>query len=302
MREIGEIIREAEARKREPLALATLVRTHGSAYRRTGARMLIDRAGRLTGSISAGCVEEEIAERSRTVLQTGRPAWMSFDTRRRFGCNGTIEVFIEQLKPKLISDLAQRRRQRISTTVATVFSQGSFETGTRMAEKEFAFPFETLIQRIDPPIRLIVLGDGPENAAMRTFAAAMGWTFIDAAHVPELVDGLDEWTAVVVKTHNYGRDFAALQMLLKQDLPYVGLVGSRGRRERLIADLLDTGVEIPDEFHSPAGLDLQCDSPESIALSIITEIQAVIAGGTAQPLSEQCGPIHRRETDCRVIA
>lgn len=302
MREIGDIIWEFEARKNEPFALASLVRTHGASYRLAGARMLIDRFGKTTGSISAGCIEEEVVERAKSVLTTGQPAWMTFDMRRRFGCHGSIEVFIERAERGFLAELARHWRERTVSTVATVFAQGVSDTGTRMMDDETSYPADTLIQQIDPPLRLVLIGDGPENTTMQAFARAMGWEFAVIEGVPERLDLFDEWTAAIVKTHNYGRDFAALQALLRLAIPYVGLIGSRRRREQVLADLLDIGVEIPAHLHSPAGLDLQSDSPEAVALSIVAEIQAVISDGSGQPLSSRLGPIHRRQSKFDVMA
>src|SRR5204863_6244153 len=100
MKDIYDILREWKKRCGSDrhfgseFALATLVRVEGSSYRRPGARMLICESGNMIGSLSAGCVEEEIAVRARDVLRTGQPTLMSFDTQKRFGCAGKIYIFI----------------------------------------------------------------------------------------------------------------------------------------------------------------------------------------------------------------
>jgi xanthine/CO dehydrogenase XdhC/CoxF family maturation factor len=80
--------------------------------------------------------------------------------------------------------------------------------------------------------------------------------------------------------------------LLPLGLRYIGLLGPRRRRDQLLGDVLDSGIEITGNIFGPAGLDLGGDSPEAIALSIIAEIQAVFAGGSYQPLRERRAPIH----------
>src|SRR6201999_3420837 len=90
LKDIYDILREATRRPGERFALATLVRAEGSSYRRPGARMLICKDGTTAGSLSGGCLEEEIAFRAREVLETGGAVLMSFDTRKRFGCHGKI--------------------------------------------------------------------------------------------------------------------------------------------------------------------------------------------------------------------
>ncbi|MEY2584585.1 MAG: xanthine dehydrogenase accessory factor, partial [Verrucomicrobiota bacterium] len=86
MKEIRDILRLYELHRGERLALATLVRTQGSSYRRPGARMLICADGTTAGSLSGGCLEEEVAARALEVLRKGTPELMSFDTRLRYGC------------------------------------------------------------------------------------------------------------------------------------------------------------------------------------------------------------------------
>jgi xanthine/CO dehydrogenase XdhC/CoxF family maturation factor len=95
-----------------------------------------------------------------------------------------------------------------------------------------------------------------------------------------------------VKSHNYGRDFSALQKLLPLDLPYVGLIGPRKRRDQLLNNLLDLGVTINAGFFSPAGLDLRAETPEEISLAIVSEIQRVFANGSGQSLRERKTSIH----------
>jgi xanthine/CO dehydrogenase XdhC/CoxF family maturation factor len=102
----------------------------------------------------------------------------------------------------------------------------------------------------------------------------------------------DDWTAAIVKSHNYDRDFAALQKLLPLDLRHVGLIGPRKRRNQLLGDLLDLGITINDGFFAPARLDLGAETPEEIALAIVSEIQRVFAHGSGVSLRERKMPIH----------
>ena len=95
-----------------------------------------------------------------------------------------------------------------------------------------------------------------------------------------------------MKSHNYGRDFAALCQLLKLDLPYVGLLGPRKRRDQLLNAVLDEGIAIDAELYAPAGLDLGAETPEELALALVSEIQAVFAGASAESLRDRKAPIH----------
>jgi xanthine/CO dehydrogenase XdhC/CoxF family maturation factor len=292
MREIGDIVREFERRRGEPLAIATLVKTRGSSYRRCGARMLIARDGSCTGSLSGGCLEEEVALRAREVIDSGKPAWMEFDTRRRFGCHGALEIFVERANPEFLSELAAHLHARQSATIAIIYSRTAAAPGSRIQPDGESAVAGTLLQVVDPPLRLLIVGEGPDNTALGAFAHALGWTVTAVHSATELDPPYDAWTAAIIKTHNYGRDFAALRALLPCGLRYVGLLGPRRRRDQLLGDLLDTGVQPYPCLFGPAGLDLGCDAPESIALAIVAEIQAVFANASVQSLRERKSPIH----------
>jgi len=96
----------------------------------------------------------------------------------------------------------------------------------------------------------------------------------------------------VVKTHNYGRDFSALRMLVPLGVRYLGLIGPRRRRDQLLADLFDITGPIDAELFSPAGLDLGAETPEEIALAIVAEIQSVFAAASVESLRNRRAPIH----------
>ena len=88
----------------EPAALATVVRVQGSSYRLPGARMLVDAAGRRTGSVSGGCLEADVARRGRLLTDAEPSQLVNYDSNDidaawgfGLGCNGSIDVFIERL-------------------------------------------------------------------------------------------------------------------------------------------------------------------------------------------------------------
>jgi xanthine/CO dehydrogenase XdhC/CoxF family maturation factor len=295
VKDIYDIVRQYTSRRGQAFALATLVRVRGSSYRRPGARMLIAGGGRTVGSLSGGCLEEEVAQRGQEILRTGQPSLTSFDTRRRFGCNGAIDIFIERIGDDFIMDIAGRLEARQRCLAETVFEDAD-EMGSRVVAFESAGHAGALLQEIHPPPRLIIYGDGPDSIPLRALCAVLGWQIVEAEQVSELPHAVDEWTAAIVKSHNYGRDFAALQTLLPLPLRYVGLVGPRRRRDQLLGDVLDSGIPVHADFFAPAGLDLRAETPEEIALAIVTEIQTVFAGSTGKPLRDLKQPIHAVET------
>ncbi len=291
MKEIEDIIRAFAQQRDQLFALATLVRARGSSYRRPGARMLVAPDGRMVGALSGGCLEEEVALRAREVIATGAPVLLRFDTRLRYGCNGTIDIFVEKLRPELVALLAAAQRARQPCLVATVF-QGDTSLGSRiLASPDDASP-GAFLQTIRPPWQLLLIGEGPDSAPLRALATTLGWKVIEAEDAPSLPNEFDKWTAAVVKTHNYGRDYAALEKLLPLGLPYLALLGPRRRRDQLLYTLLEAGVIVRSELFSPAGLDLGAESPEEIALAIVAEIQATFSAAAGESLRDRKIPIH----------
>lgn len=287
MKELHDIAREFSARPDESFALATLVRARGSSYRRPGARMLIDSYQRCLGSLSGGCLEEEIAAHAAEIFDQGTPRLLTFDTRKRFGCNGAIDILLERVRPEFLRELPAHLAARQPFAVLT-----NVENGSRILSFDEASAPGDFVQQIQPRIRLLIFGEGPDSVPLRILAQTIGWEVRECAHASELASQTDSWTAALVKSHNYGRDYAALQTLLPLDLSYVGLVGPRARRDQLLGDLLDRGVAIHADLFAPAGLDLASEGPEQIALAIISEIQRVFTHSTAESLRHSRTPSH----------
>ncbi|HEX4630026.1 MAG TPA: XdhC family protein [Chthoniobacterales bacterium] len=290
MREIRDILRFFELHSGEAIALATLVTARGSSYRRPGARMLICGDGTTAGSLSGGCLEEEVARRARDVIRDGEPALMSFDTRLRFGCNGSIDIFVERVDKDFLAELAVNFSERRSCRALTLFEGET--PGTRFVRSGAIVPDGAFVQEIEPPIRLLIFGEGPDSLPLRAFVEILGWEVFEIDQPADLASYVDSRTAALVKSHNYGRDFAALCQLLKLDLPYVGLLGPRKRRDQLLNAVLDEGIAIDAEVFAPAGLDLGAETPEELALALVSEIQAIFAGASAESLRDRKAPIH----------
>ncbi len=290
MKEIRDIITAFQRKPGAPHALATLVRARGSSYRRAGARLLIDTQGYTVGALSGGCLEEEVAVRAQEVIATGRPLLLTLDTRLRYGCNGAIDIFVEKLDPAMIDGLAAAQSERRECRLATVF-ENRVSLGSRILAPADDAPVGCL-QTIRPPLLLVLIGEGPDSAPLRGLASILGWPVREAEAASALPNEFDQWTAAVVKTHNYARDYAALAKLLPLGLPYVALLGPRRRRDQLLHALHEAGVEIHSELFAPAGLDLGAESPEEIALAVVSEIQTTVAGANAESLRDRRAAIH----------
>lgn len=269
------------------MALASVVRTSGSTYRKVGARMVIDETGEFLGLVSGGCLEREVARRAQQVLADGTPQLVAFDTRQFLGCDGLVEIVIEPLPAELITALRRQvEERRQDLTLVTPFTGG-----TRLGSGD---P-ESLSVRLEPPRRLLIFGSGVDVAPMAAMAECLGYETVRLTHpadparpaglVPLDPAGvarrfaLDQRTAAVVMNHHYGNDLAFLAALWDSPVGYLGCVGSRARRECLLADLAQSGLAIEARpFFSPAGLNLGGEGPEAIALSVLAEIQTVFSG------------------------
>ena len=179
---------------------------------------------------------------------------------------------------------------------------------------------EILVERIVPPVRLVIFGAGADAIPVVRFALELGWRvevfdgranyarserFPGASKVsrcaPETASKsveLDLGTAVLLMTHNYLHDLSLLKYVLPSKARYVGILGPKKRTDRLLEALHKDGHEASaDELHrlyAPAGLDIGAETPEQIALSIVSEIQAHVSDRHGGPLRKREGPIHDR--------
>src|SRR5258708_30932301 len=99
MKALQQIIKCVAENPWQPWALATLVQTEGSTYRKPGARLLVERNGKTLGVLSGGCLEEEIGRHGREGIAASSPVLLSFDTRRLYGCDGRLNILIGPLPP-----------------------------------------------------------------------------------------------------------------------------------------------------------------------------------------------------------
>ncbi len=271
--------------------------------------MLIAEDGSFCGSLSGGCLEEGIANASREVFAGGAPRKMTIDTRPHFGCPGKLHILIEEISGELPAAVEAALHERKSITLATD------DQGTRIVAKGGS---GLLVEKVEPPVRLIVVGWTPDIEPVLSFAASLGWQrhrvvreqrmiaetprvageAVRALAADELKEQYppDAATAVLVMTHHLATDLAFLREILPAGYGYIGLLGSRRRRETLLGELGALGLledpSVTERFHAPVGLDLGGHHPVTIALAIVAEIQAVLAGTPAGFLRDRKGAIH----------
>jgi len=177
------------------------------------------------------------------------------------------------------------------------------------------------IEYIEPPVSLVVVGAGNDAIPMVQMADILGWEarvvdgrstharperFVAACQVlvskPEQVLAqipIDDKTVFVLMTHNYNYDMAMLRALLERRARYIGALGPKKKLERMLGELRDKGF-VPDEdqlssIFGPVGLEIGAETAEEIALSIISEIKAVLSGKPGGSLRMKTDVIHARE-------
>lgn len=193
---------------RHDTALAVIISTQGSTYRKRGAMALFDSSGLLHGALSGGCLEPELERRAKIVLASRTPERWTFDTEpdadRVFGsglgCRGRIETLLLPLpfdsRATLLAalDLASGEATRLEVTVsleeaslgAGTARTGSWTAAWRADGRETTTiphaPSESASLAISPPRALLLLGAGPETSALIGFARRLGWTTTVVEH------------------------------------------------------------------------------------------------------------------------
>ncbi|WP_036484894.1 XdhC family protein [Myxosarcina sp. GI1] len=150
MKELQNIIATSKQLKKETAALATLVKVEGSTYRSPGARMLVTSNGKQIGSLSGGCLEGDVIERSQQVMATGKPLLVTYDTTSEddliwglgLGCQGVAHILIEPLnlnEPNALNVIDRCLSQRKFGGVATVFKVKG-ENEVKLGDRLLLFP------------------------------------------------------------------------------------------------------------------------------------------------------------------
>jgi xanthine dehydrogenase accessory factor len=304
---LQQIIRRVAENPSLPWALATLVQTEGSTYRKPGARLLVDSDGFTLGVLSGGCLEEEIGRHGKKVIADGSPVLLSFDTKRLYGCDGQLTILLERIPAaeqngNLITKVGRLLKNREVCRIRTCFEGDTLGSELLPPDVLLVEQRGVLIDAVPLPVRLLLFGTGPEIEPIAQLAGNLGWVVERFGHPSELAEDFrpDAQTAALVMTHNFGRDLLALDRLLPLQLHYVGLLGPRKRQAELLARLseyrpsdFDTAVR---NVFAPAGLDIGSEAPEEIALSIVSEVAAVLSERHGGFLRERRSDIHPAAT------
>jgi len=319
MKELQDILRIVR-QEPGPFALATLFRVEGVSYRGPGARLLTDGKTVLRGSLSGGCLEGEILARSAEALASGLPRLLRYDLRGEAdlvwgsgsGCEGVLDILVEPLVgfPDWMAWIEEARTSRKPLRLRTDLSREKLGRRSIPSYPGASTPgqrdecFEDFVA----PIALWILGAGDDSRPLARMAKELGWIVglqdhrpafarperfpeadaVLAGHPADTIPGLrlDHRSAVVLMTHNYLKDLEALRRLLPSAAGYLGLMGSRARSAKLLAELAVEGFQSDARLHTPVGLDLGAGDPETIALAILAEVQAALHGRSGGSLRD----------------
>jgi xanthine dehydrogenase accessory factor len=351
-------------------ALATVVRVEGSAYRRTGARMLVMDDGLWVGGISGGCLEGDALKRARLAISKSESSLITYDTTEEdayqigvgLGCNGIIDVLFSPLDfgnknnpvEVLKSCLSTPRQTHLLITIISltgiwpsvksgdciayggksslnIFEDASIATQLeeiierqaqegKSSKQEIVSSdwrkLEVFVELLLPEIQLVLMGHQYDVYPLLMLAKVLGWRVSMVTNPLKLNSNLfpatdrilevyrfeditiDQYTAVLLISHDFKTDKFNLSLALQTEVPYIGMLGPKVRADKIFRELAEEGrpvsAESRERIHAPAGLDIGALSPEEIALSLTAEIRTVFSKREGGFLKLRQSTIHER--------
>ena len=292
--------------------LTTVVRTWGSSPRPVGSIMALADDGAVVGSVSGGCIEDDlIARYSRShgaaeEIPSGAPSLVKYgitaDEAHRFGlpCGGTLELLLEY-DPEVASlealVAALESGKLMQRTVS--LADGAVRLAEATSPDALTVDDKTLVNTFGPEYRMLLIGAGQLAEYLATMAKFSGfavtlcdprieyrssWSVPGVAITTEMPDDAvtafkpDRRSCVVALTHDPKLDDLALLEALESDAFYVGAIGSRrnaeARRSRMI-EHFDQTAESLARLRGPIGIYIGSKTPPEIAVSVMAEILAV---------------------------
>ena len=310
-----QVLRSADEWQRagRRAVLGTVVRTWGSAPRPVGALVAIRDDGLVAGSVSGGCIEDDLVHRVRArALAVERPQRVTYGVTAedafKFGlpCGGSLELVLEPVTPdsqvgallaRVLEGRQTLRRLDMHTGRVTLADGGGHDASLR----QLRATDDELVTVHGPRLRLLVIGAGQMTHYLATMALACDYAVTICDPREEYADGWrvpgstlmrtmpddtvldfrpDANTAIVALTHDPKLDDLALMEALKSDAFYVGAIGSRRNQAARKARLVEFGVTPAqlDRLHGPVGIRNGARTPPEIAVAIMAELTAVKYG------------------------
>jgi xanthine dehydrogenase accessory factor len=299
------------------VALVTVARTWGSSPRPPGAWLALRDDGKVQGSVSGGCIEDDLITRMRDGRIAGTQPFsltygVSKEEATRFGlpCGGTLELVVEP-KPDVaaLTDFAKHMEsgQLMLRNVDINTGNVSYAAGSRGDAVQWQDGQLTTVH--GPRRRLLIIGAGQISSYLAQMALPLDYQVIvcdprieysSEWHVPGtelrtdmpddavLALNLDPNSAVVALTHDPKLDDMALLEALKSPAFYVGALGSKlnnDKRRARLQQYFDISADEAGRLHGPVGLPIGSRTPPEIAVAILAEMTAVKNGVAFPPVS-----------------
>jgi xanthine dehydrogenase accessory factor len=235
-------------------AVATIVNVRGSIPSFKTAKMLVRDDGSIVGTIGGGCVEADVWQAAREVMESEKPRSLIFDLNQDpkydtgLVCGGTLEVFIEPVLPPAL--LYMFGAGHVAMNLCRVASDVGFE--------------------------LIVTDDRATYATKERFPAAREVHALDFDETTKQLDP-NEASYIVIVTRGHRDDMRLLRWAVQTRARYIGMIGSKRKVIGIFKTLREEGVpaHLFERVHAPIGLDIGAVTPEEIAVAITAELIAI---------------------------
>ncbi|MCK4309162.1 MAG: XdhC family protein [Candidatus Atribacteria bacterium] len=251
---MSEILKEALERinKGESIALATIVETKGSTPREVGAKMVVGKDGLIAGTIGGGITEAKVIKEAKQAIKEGKERFLAYhltkeEAARDEGaiCGGEMKVFVDILQPK--EEILIFGAGHIAVCVSKLAKIVGFKVTIIDDRKEFVnqdrFPEADKIIAEETEKALTHLKITPSNY-------------------------------IIILTRGHLKDEEVLASVVRSNTAYIGMIGSRKKNATVFRRLTKKGIsqEELDKVHTPIGIDINAQTPEEIAVSIMAEI------------------------------
>jgi xanthine dehydrogenase accessory factor len=241
-------------------AVATIVNVRGSIPSFQTAKMLVRDDGSIVGTIGGGCVEADVWQAAREVMESEKPQTLKFDLNQDpkydtgLVCGGTLEVFIEPVLPPAL---------------LYIFGAGHVALNTCRVASSAGFD-------------VIVTDDRTSYATQERFPAARE---VHAMTFPEAMAKLEpnEASYLVIVTRGHRDDMQLLRWAIQTRARYIGMIGSKRKIIGIFKALEAEGLpaQLFERVHAPIGIDIGAVTPEEIAVAITAELIAIRRRSTA---------------------
>ena len=235
-------------------AVATIVNVRGSVPSFETAKMLVRDDGSIVGTVGGGCVEAEVWQAAREVMENERPRTLTFNLNQNpkydtgLVCGGTLDIFIEPVLPPAL---------------LYIFGAGHVALSLYRTAKTAGFDVN-------------VIDDRESYANRERFPEAKEVIAEDFDQAMARITP-NETSYIVIVTRGHHDDMRVLRWAVRTQARYVGMIGSKRKTIAIFRELVKEGIaeQLFERVHAPVGLDIGAITPEEIAIAIIAELIAV---------------------------